>query len=101
MADLLLGQVTSIQWAFGLANAHFRSTGYAAYFQDDWKIAKNLTVNLGLRSERPCVALGMQPCYTRVGPGETKRTRCVRICCHVRMPFGGAQNLISGGSCPA
>jgi hypothetical protein len=51
MADLLLGQVGSIQWAYGLANVQLRATSYAGYFQDDWKITPKLTVNLGVRFE--------------------------------------------------
>jgi hypothetical protein len=30
---------------------HYRSQVYGAYFQDDWKMASNLTVNLGIRYE--------------------------------------------------
>jgi Carboxypeptidase regulatory-like domain/TonB dependent receptor len=93
MADLLLGQVTSIQWAFGLANAHFRSTGYAAYFQDDWKVARNLTVNLGLRyenarpwSDKYCAIMNEQMFDPGVGPngllapGQTKTPILTRPC---------------------
>jgi hypothetical protein len=50
-ADFLLGfaQQTSIQ--FGAENYHFRANAFNLYVQDNWRVSKNLTLNLGLRYE--------------------------------------------------
>ncbi|MBZ5522755.1 MAG: TonB-dependent receptor [Acidobacteriia bacterium] len=50
-ADFLLGfpQQTSIQ--FGASNYQFRANSWDLFVQDNWRVAKNVTLNLGLRYE--------------------------------------------------
>jgi hypothetical protein len=50
-ADLLLGVLTKAETSIALAFAQFRATNYAGYIDDTWRVAKNLTLNLGLRYE--------------------------------------------------
>jgi hypothetical protein len=40
---------SNLQQAFGRAQFVYHTNDYAAYIQDDWKISKKLTINLGLR----------------------------------------------------
>lgn len=50
-ADFLFGfpRQTSIQ--FGAENYHFHANSYNLFVQDNWRVGKNLTLNLGLRYE--------------------------------------------------
>ena len=50
-ADFLLGYSKRSEAAVQIAQAQFRNTGYAAYFDDTWKIRSNITVSMGLRYE--------------------------------------------------
>ena len=50
-ADFLLGYPTQTQRRIGVEDADLRSNFYQFYFQDDWKVGDNLTLNLGLRYE--------------------------------------------------
>jgi hypothetical protein len=50
LADLLLG-VPDIYSQYPRANSAIRSHQVAAFLQDDWKIARNFTLSLGLRYE--------------------------------------------------
>ena len=56
-ADALLGLPSQAYRAPRLANGMMRSTFAAGYIQDDWRITRKLTLNLGLRYEntRPWV----------------------------------------------
>jgi outer membrane receptor protein involved in Fe transport len=50
-ADFLLGEVYQAEAAVSIANAQFRSTGFALYVDDNWKLTQRITLNLGLRYE--------------------------------------------------
>lgn len=47
----LLQDAGQVGLAVGSPNIHFTEPDYAAYFQDDWKVTPELTINLGLRWE--------------------------------------------------
>jgi outer membrane receptor protein involved in Fe transport len=50
-ADFLLGEVYQAEAAVSIADAQFRSTGFALYVDDNWKITQRITLNFGLRYE--------------------------------------------------
>lgn len=50
-ADFLLGYPASTQRTAGDGLAYLRQNTYGAYFQDEWRVASRLTLNLGLRYE--------------------------------------------------
>lgn len=51
LGDMLLGLPFTASGALGDSSQQMRTTFYAGYLQDDWRIAPNLTLNLGLRYE--------------------------------------------------
>jgi hypothetical protein len=51
LEDFLVGAPQLARISFGPALRHETQWGYAGFFQDDWRILQNLTLNLGLRYE--------------------------------------------------
>ncbi|MCZ2149989.1 MAG: TonB-dependent receptor [Bryobacterales bacterium] len=51
MADLLMGLPRQIQASIDIFDPNFRHTHAMPWIQDDWKITRKLTLNLGLRYE--------------------------------------------------
>lgn len=50
-AGFLLGQLYQAEAAVSIASAQFRSTSFALYFDDTYKVSPKLTLSLGLRYE--------------------------------------------------
>ena len=51
LGDLLLGRLQNVNRRVGVTTNNFRSNSYGFFVSDDWKIARDLTLNLGLRYE--------------------------------------------------
>ena len=51
MADFLLGTMNRSEGQVGAPIANFRSSYYALFFQDSWRLTNTVTVNYGLRWE--------------------------------------------------
>ena len=51
MADYLLGDIATSQGQLGLVADQMRDWALGVYMQDQWKVSKKLTINLGLRYE--------------------------------------------------
>ncbi len=51
MADFLLGYPTTATGGQGVPEGAFRSSNVAGYIQDNWKLTRKLTLNLGVRYE--------------------------------------------------
>jgi hypothetical protein len=69
-AELLLGLPQSVSGST-FYEGHMRQNNWGAYFQDDWKIRPNLTLNLGLRYEYITPFYGLEP-FTNVNVNYAK-----------------------------
>jgi hypothetical protein len=58
--NFLLGSAGNSVYADGLSSRELRASDYSGFFQDDWKISRKLTLNLGVRYE-----LDLPPYETR------------------------------------
>ncbi len=76
-ADFLLGFAQQTSVTFGAENYQFRANSWDLFVQDNWRMAKNLTLNLGVRYERvspyvetndQLVNLDINPSFTAVAP---------------------------------
>ena len=50
-ADYLLGDIQNAQASVGDSSQDLRSNYYGTFFQDDWHVTRDLTLNLGIRYE--------------------------------------------------
>jgi hypothetical protein len=68
LADFLLGDVKTSGYALPQPPAGRRNYNFGIFGQDDWKITRRLTVNLGLRYELESPMTSSNNIYSRVDP---------------------------------
>ena len=72
-SDFLLGLSQQASAQYGATDYHFRGNVWSAYFQDDWRVRSNLTLNLGLRYEyySPLTEVDNRLVNLDIAPGVT------------------------------
>jgi outer membrane receptor protein involved in Fe transport len=70
LADLLLGQIKTSGYALPQPPAGRRNYNFGIFSQDDWKVSRRLTFNLGLRYEFESPMTSSNNIYSRVDPAS-------------------------------
>jgi trimeric autotransporter adhesin len=87
-ADFLLGDPFSTSEQFGNPNTYFRSWGFAAYAQDDWRVNKVFTLLYGIRYDavtppvelfNNIVNLDISPDIANLAASGTPCPQCVQL----------------------
>jgi outer membrane receptor protein involved in Fe transport len=89
-ADLLLGRAAQFRQGGGDPSKHFFGSTYGFYFQDDWKVSRRLTLNLGARYD---LGLPYYDKYDRVASFQPGTKSTVRPAAPANLLFPGDANL--------
>jgi hypothetical protein len=68
LADFLAGRPDQFRQAFGNPNVDFPVTSFGGFVQDHWSLARQLTVDLGVRYDFECLPAGFNQDTNNVSP---------------------------------
>jgi outer membrane receptor protein involved in Fe transport len=75
LADFLIGEPVQFRQGGGEPAKHFRGHQMGFYVQDDWKVARRLTINFGMRYELPIPYIDKQDRMASFQPGRQSEVR--------------------------